>query len=232
MDDVKGIILIVDDEELIRDILCRKLQAEGYYCVTALDGQDALKKAFMQDFDIALLDIKMPGVSGIDLLSKIIVHHPDTCVVMATAVADAATAVEAMKLGAYDYVTKPFDMPDLVMRINRALERRKSVLESKEYQRNLEQKVKQQAAQIEEDSRQAIKKPAREQIALEKSDAVPKVQQAEVTNSSGDGNTSGEPSSPVREFGRKLSRLFSTATPLPQNGKHSAAPRETDKKTG
>jgi len=146
----KGTILIVDDEESIRDILCRKLQSQGYHCVVAVDGNDALWKAFMQDFDLVIMDIKMPGMSGMEVLPKIVTDHPDICVIMLTAVSDIQTAVEAMKVGAYDYLTKPFNLDDLIMRVERALERRRLVLENREYQRRLETKVQQQAGQLQQ----------------------------------------------------------------------------------
>jgi len=143
MEKAKGIILIVDDEESIRDLLSTKLKADGYDCEVAVDGNEALWKAFMKDFDIVLLDIKMPGLSGMEVLSRIIIDHPDTSVVIVTAVLDTKMAVEAMRQGAYDYVTKPFNLDDLGARIKRALEKRRLVLENKEYYRRLNQKIKQ-----------------------------------------------------------------------------------------
>jgi DNA-binding NtrC family response regulator len=159
-------ILTVDDEESIRDILCRKLQSLGYHCEIAADGNEALWKAFMQDFDLVLMDIKMPGMSGMEVLPKLATDHPDTCVIMLTAVSDIQTAVEAMKLGAYDYLTKPFNLDDLVMRVERALERRRLVLENREYQRRLEQRVEEQAGKIRQFHSQAEQALSREQAAL------------------------------------------------------------------
>ena len=142
MEKAKGIILIVDDEESIRDILSTKLKADGYDCEVAADGNEALWKAFMKDFDIVLLDIKMPGLPGMEVLSRIVIDHPDTSVIIVTAVLDTRIAVEAMRQGAYDYVTKPFNLDDLGARIKRALEKRRLVLENKEYYRRLNQKIK------------------------------------------------------------------------------------------
>jgi putative ABC transport system ATP-binding protein len=141
--EAKGTILVVDDEESIRDLLSIKLKADGYDCEVAAEGKEALWKSFMKDFDIVLLDVKMPGLSGMEVLSKIVVDHPDTCVVMVTAVLDTQMAVEAMRNGAYDYVTKPFDLNDLGSRIERALEKRRLVLENREFQHRLSQKIKQ-----------------------------------------------------------------------------------------
>jgi putative two-component system response regulator len=168
MEEAEVAILIVDDEDAIRSMLTRKLEGDGYRCEVAIDGKEALWKAFMKDFDLVLMDIKMPGLSGMEALPQVVTDHPDTCVIMITAVADARTAVEAMKLGAYDYVTKPFDLDDLSMRVRRALERRRLVLENREYQRNLEQKVKQQVEQVEEYYSKAVQAVSHEQAVLNK----------------------------------------------------------------
>jgi len=168
MDEGKGTILIVDDEESIRNAVCRRLKTEGYNCVIAADGKEALWKAFMQDFALMLLDIKMPGMSGMEVLSKMSTDHPDTSVVMITAVGDSETAVEAMKRGAYDYVTKPFNLDDLVIRVERALERRGLVLVNREYQHRLEQGLEQQTGQVRQYFHEAIEALAHEEMALKK----------------------------------------------------------------
>jgi len=166
MSEAKATVLIVDDEESIRDVLSRKLEVDDYNVVTASDGKEALWESFMQDFDLVLLDINMPGMSGMEVLSQVVTDHPDTSVVMITAVNDTQTAVEAMKLGAYDYLNKPFDMSTLTMRIQKALERRRLILENREYQLRLEQKVERQVGQIQQYYREAIQSLAREEIAL------------------------------------------------------------------
>jgi putative ABC transport system ATP-binding protein len=142
MGKAKGIILVVDDEASIRDLLSTKLKADGYDCEVAADGNEALWKAFMKDFDIVLLDIKMPGLSGMEVLSRIVTDHPDTSVVIVTGVLDTRMAVEAMRQGAYDYLTKPFNLDDFGARIKGALEKRRLILENKEYYRRLNQKIK------------------------------------------------------------------------------------------
>lgn len=159
-------VLIVDDEESIREGVSRKLQAEGYACTTAASGRDALEEAATQDFDLVLMDIKMPGLSGMDVLPKLLADHPDASVIMITAVNDTQTAVQAMKLGALDYVTKPFDVDSLMMRVEKALERRKLVLENRDYQSRLEQMVEQQMGQIRQYYDGAIQALAREEMAL------------------------------------------------------------------
>jgi DNA-binding NtrC family response regulator len=229
VDEAKGTILVVDDEEAVRGIVSRKLRLDGYSCVEAADGEGALWQTFMQDFDLVLMDIKMPGLSGMEALPKMVMDHPDTCVVMITAVSDIQTAVEAMKLGAYDYLPKPFNLDDLVMRVERALERRRLVLENREYQLRLEQKVERQVGQIQQYYDEAIQALAREQMALEELEALRRSPSGEATV---DTKAAGESSSPVKEFARKLSQLFGDRTPeLPGNG-DGAACMQTDTTKG
>ncbi len=128
MEEGKLTILIVDDEESIRNILSRKLELDGYNCEVAADGKEALRKASMESFDLVLLDIKLPGLSGMEVLRRLTADYPDTCIIMITAMADTKTHIEALRLGAYDYVTKPFDLDDVSARVKRALEIRSLVL--------------------------------------------------------------------------------------------------------
>jgi PAS domain S-box-containing protein len=131
MDDSRGKILIVDDEAAIRKVISQKLERDGYECVLAADGEEALEKVCSHDFDLVLLDIRMPGLSGIEVLPQMTFERPDICVVMSTAVDDTQTTAQAMNLGAYDYVLKPFDLEDLATRIETALERRKVELDKR-----------------------------------------------------------------------------------------------------
>lgn len=228
MEEVKGTILIVDDEEAIRGILSRKLESDGYHCEAAADGKEALWKAFMKDFDLVLMDIKMPGLSGMEALPQLVTNHPDTCVVMMTAVVDTETAVEAMKLGACDYVIKPFDLDDLGMRVQKALERRKLILETRESQIRLEQKIHQQALQIQEYYRKAVEALSHEQIALESQQTDSMSKQAKNSSKAEIAVKSAESSSPVREFAQKLSQLFSKGVPDLSNEKSDAAGKQTN----
>ncbi len=89
-----------------------------------LMGQEALDKVSRLNVGIVLLDIKMPEMSGIEVLQQITTNWPETCVVMVTAAGDAETAVEAMKAGASDYITKPFNRDDVVLKVQKAIEKR------------------------------------------------------------------------------------------------------------
>jgi len=141
-------ILIVDDEQPIRRLLRGKLTAEGYCCCEAGNAEQALEVLKNEKVSLVLLDIKMPGKSGVDLLPEIRASYPDTAVVMATALGATEVAVHCMKHGAYDFVTKPFDLDDVVLSVSRALERRRLELEVRDYREHLENKVAEQAEKI------------------------------------------------------------------------------------
>ena len=141
-------ILIADDDISVRKILSLRLTAEGYDCVTASDGDGALEKLSDSQFALALLDITMPGKSGVDVLKEIQAKYPDMVAIMVTAVADIEIAINSLRIGAYDYIIKPFDFNVLVISIDRALEKRRLVLENKSYQLHLEEKIKEQSERI------------------------------------------------------------------------------------
>jgi len=144
----QGVILLVDDEAMIRRLLTQKLSAEGYRCEQAADAEQALAKLKRGSVELVILDIKMPGRSGVELLPEIKARYPDTAVIMATAISDAGTAIKCMKAGAYDYVTKPFNLDEVSLSVERALEMRRLELENRDYQLHLEQKVEEQARKI------------------------------------------------------------------------------------
>ncbi len=141
-------ILIVDDEESIRRLLLQKLSSEGYQCNEASNADQALEKLRNDAFSLVILDIRMPGKSGIKLLPEIKTGYPDTAVVMATATTDVNVAIQCMKQGAHDYITKPFNLEEVILSVDRALEKRRLELEIKEYRRHLEEKVEEQAKKI------------------------------------------------------------------------------------
>lgn len=147
-------ILIVDDETSVREVLAQKLSREGYECVTSPSTADALRKMAEDNFPLILSDIKMVGKDGIELLREVKEREPDTQVIMVTAVVDAQRAVEAMKLGAYDYVTKPFDLEDVAISVKRALEKRRLIIENRQYQQTLERKVREKTKELSKRNRQ------------------------------------------------------------------------------
>jgi len=141
-------ILIVDDEATIRRLIRQKLSREGYQCHEAGSAEQAREKLASDLTELIILDIRMPGKSGMELLPEIRASYPDTAVIMATAVADIDIAIQCMKGGAYDYIAKPFNLDEMVLSVNRALEKRKLELEIRDYQQHLEQKVEEQTAEI------------------------------------------------------------------------------------
>jgi DNA-binding NtrC family response regulator len=115
-------LLVVDDEHLIRWSLEQNLKKQGYEVVTAGSGEDALRLVREEQPDLVLLDIQLPGISGVDVLEKIKEHDDDIIVIMVTANSGLENAVNAMRLGAYDYISKPFNLDELSIVIKKALE--------------------------------------------------------------------------------------------------------------
>ncbi len=148
-------ILIVDDERVIRELLSERLAELGHRCATAADAFDALAhiKA-TEEVDIVLADIDLPGKDGITLLQEIRSSHPDVDVIMVTGVVDTDTAIRAIRLGASDYVTKPFNLEEVVITIDRLLEKRKLIRENRDYQAGLKDMVARRTEQLEKKNRE------------------------------------------------------------------------------
>src|SRR3982751_6960304 len=108
----KGRILIVDDELVVRDSLGKWFSSEGYAARPVSGAREALEVIQQTEFDIALIDIKMPGMDGMELQARLREADPDLTVVIMTGYAWVDTAVQALKLGAYDYITTPVDPDD------------------------------------------------------------------------------------------------------------------------
>lgn len=119
-------VLIVDDEQVVCDVLHDELSEQGYQCTSVLSGDEAISKLGANGFDAVLLDIRLPGMSGMEVLREIWLHHSETVTIMITAINDVDTAVEAMKLGASDYIVKPFDLDRVAASIRTALETRQA----------------------------------------------------------------------------------------------------------
>jgi signal transduction histidine kinase len=124
MDEAKIRVLIADDEDGLRTTIAAWLGDEGFEVQQAPDGLEAVKLVQSNDFDIALLDIKMPGMNGLEVLRYLRKNSPNTDTVMMTGMSDVSMAVEAMKLGAREYLTKPVDLDQLVPQL-RALMRKR-----------------------------------------------------------------------------------------------------------
>lgn len=147
-------ILVLDDEEIIREILRQKLVRIGYQCTTAASALAASELLQREAFSLMLLDITMPGKSGMEFLPEVVADHRDLAVVMLTGIEDTSIAVEAMRAGAFDYITKPVDPEEFAYKIGRALQRRATELEKRQYQQQLEQLVIQRTDDLEERKQQ------------------------------------------------------------------------------
>lgn len=117
----KNRILVVDDEDALRTVLSAELEGEGYRVSSAGDGAEAINILRGQIFDLILLDIKMPNVDGFEVLKFVKESQPATKVIMLTGFADLKNAIESKKLGAEDFVSKPYDLVDLLTTVERVL---------------------------------------------------------------------------------------------------------------
>ena len=135
----KGRILIVDDELVVRDSLGKWFNSEGYTARPAASAREALELIPNAEFDIALLDIKMPGMDGMELQARLKEADPDLTVVMMTGYASVDTAVQALKVGAYDYITKPVDPDELSHLVANALEHKRARREVVRLRENLKE---------------------------------------------------------------------------------------------
>ena len=147
-------VLIVDDESSIREVLSEGLITAGYPCSTAANAHDAIKKLKSVKFHLVISDIRMPGPSGLDLLESIKAYNSDIDVIMVSGVADTETAIDSIRKGACDYVTKPFNLTDVLFTIDRVVEKRRLVRENREYQRDLESKVAERTEELTRKSRE------------------------------------------------------------------------------
>lgn len=141
-------ILVVDDELDIREVLIRWLSAEGYICEPAASGEEALDALAGGDYELVLLDIRLPDISGLEVLARAKDQSNDVAVVMITGLSDRATGLRCMQLGAHSYVIKPFEREEVVINVDGALQSRLRTLEGKDYQQKLECEVREQTEEI------------------------------------------------------------------------------------
>jgi len=132
-------ILVVDDELSVRDSLYNWFREEGYTVDVAASAKECLTKLAEQEWDIFLVDIKMPGIDGLELQRRIKKINPESTIIIMTAYASVESAVEALKQGAYDYITKPFNPDDLSHLVRNAAERKQLVAETSQLRKTLEE---------------------------------------------------------------------------------------------
>lgn len=131
-------ILVTDDEEVIRDLFNKFLSKEGYLVSTSADGLDALNKIKNNRYDMLILDLKIPALSGMEVLDKIKELNKELIIIVVTGYATIETAKEAIKKGCFDYITKPFNIEDVSIIIRRAFEVKKWMEEKKKLQEQLQ----------------------------------------------------------------------------------------------
>ncbi|MCB2183626.1 MAG: response regulator [Desulfobulbaceae bacterium] len=154
-------ILFVDDDESLRGLVRSILTREGYSCKTATCVKEALNILKMEKFSLLISDIKMPGKSGMDLLDEVNETYKDMAVIMATGVNDRTVAVRSLHMGAFGYVTKPFDRNELIINVINALRRRKLEIESRMHNEELEALVFSRTEELRFSREETIHKLAR-----------------------------------------------------------------------
>ncbi|MFZ0454626.1 MAG: sigma-54 dependent transcriptional regulator [Ignavibacteriaceae bacterium] len=135
-------ILIVDDERIVRESLLHWFEEDGYDVEAAEDGETALKMFDKNKYDLLLVDMKMPGIGGLELLKKVKEIDKETIVILITAFASVPSAITALKDGAYDYVTKPVDPDELAHLVKKALEQKALKHENIQLKENIEEIIK------------------------------------------------------------------------------------------
>ncbi|HEV2913739.1 MAG TPA: HD domain-containing phosphohydrolase [Pyrinomonadaceae bacterium] len=145
--DAKANILIVDDEPEITGLLFNLL-SEDHECLRAGSAEDGLALLYAKEFDLVLTDIQMGGMSGLEFVSKLIDHAPDTVVIMISGLQTIETAITALRVGAFDYITKPFDLLHVEAAVRRALEHRGLRQAKRHYENYLEELVRQRTQEV------------------------------------------------------------------------------------
>jgi DNA-binding NtrC family response regulator len=136
----KGKILVVDDEEIVLKSCQKILEGGGHQVFTALSGQEAFELLGKESIDIVITDIKMPGMDGMEVLERIKEKYPDILVIMITGYSTVQSAVQAMKLGAFDYIPKPFTPDEVLVVVEKALEKKSLIYENIYLRKELEAK--------------------------------------------------------------------------------------------
>jgi putative two-component system response regulator len=141
-------ILIVDDERYVRDVVRRLLERAGYVCTTAENGFHARRHLTTRAFELIVCDLQMPGESGLDVIAHVRRSYPDTAAIMVTGVDDEQLAGQALTLGAYGYVVKPFSPTDLAIQVLNALRRRELEIAQRHERERLEQMVEARTGEL------------------------------------------------------------------------------------
>jgi len=130
-------ILVVDDDEIVREVINSLLTKEGYAVVTAQDGAEAINILRIEDVHLVITDLRMPGVDGLGVLKYVVRNNPDCAVVMLTAFGTLDTTLEAIKEGAYDYLTKPFKIQEIIALTEKTYQRSLLIKDNRELRKYL-----------------------------------------------------------------------------------------------
>ena len=141
MEDKRPSVLIIDDEKGLRIGTQRLLEGEGYSAETAENGESGIRLATQNDFDLIIIDLKMPDMDGIEVLKEIKKIHPNSVCYISTAYASYETAIESTKLGAYSYIPKPFTPDELLQQLQKGYERRLLILEAERLKKEREERL-------------------------------------------------------------------------------------------
>jgi putative two-component system response regulator len=155
-------ILTIDDEDLLRETIAAYLENRGFVVFEAPDGRQGLRVFAAERPDLVLVDLRMPGMDGLEVLSRLQALSPDTPAIVVSGTGELRDAIEAIKRGAWDYVTKPIqDLEVLGLAVDKALERARLLRENKAYQNNLEALVLQRTTEVEHTRRQIMQRLSR-----------------------------------------------------------------------
>ena len=150
----KTLLLVVDDDRTVRELLAEGLGVFGYPTVRAASVDEALEVVRREPVKLVLSDIEMPEKDGTVLLGELKTHHPDIDVIMVTGAVDADTAIQSIRQGASDYVTKPFNLVEVQIVVERTLEKRRLIRENREHQERLEELVQLRTEEVLEKKRE------------------------------------------------------------------------------
>src|SRR5882762_2047658 len=146
---VKSRILVVDDEPEITAILSDLFTGQ-YYCMTAGSAEEALERLLVSEYELVISDITMPGMSGLDMIPQVKSDSPNTVVVMISGMQTVESAIDALRLGAFDYVMKPFDLRQVEAVVKRALDHQELIVAKQCYENHLEELVEQRTAELDQ----------------------------------------------------------------------------------
>lgn len=154
-------ILVVDDDEAVRGLIAGMIAREGYVCGVAADADEAIARLQSEPYALMISDINMPGKTGLDLLHIVRDEYQDLAAIMVTAVNDRSVAIDSLRIGAYGYLTKPFETNELIFNVANALRRRELEIESRRHSAELELQVSARSRELSYSKSETIYRLAR-----------------------------------------------------------------------